>query len=324
MKHFNSFLFAALLLALASAGCTDKVATEAERPGEWTCATLIPEDYESLERDGRPPDPTRGVAARTLLWPLGSTVTVGFIGGTQTERDSVRRAYAEISQYANLNFSITDAPSPRQNIMVGFANSGAWSQIGINALGVQSGQTVNYPTWARTQRGTYVHEALHSVGVLHELQHPDGPCLDTAVVLEYYQRTQGWSIPQIYWNVLTRHERSNVIYTTFDLVSVMSYGAPAAHTCLKVGLPRGTVMSKGDRDLLKKIYPGRGEPPIDPPGTNITLTQAQIDAYWTFDATVVTAQQRAVSAEATAVQLRRQADDLAGQGRARLRTLLKK
>ena len=267
------FLALTILFAVNAWQCVRTDTQPAQ--GEWVCSTQIPEDYKSLERDGRPPDPMQGVAAKTKLWANGSTVTVGFLagGGSQIERDSVRRACALISAYANLNLSVTEATTPRPDIVVAFQNSGAWSYIGTDARYVQSGQTLNLAPWALQQRGTYVHELLHACGVLHELQHPDGPCLDTAVVLEYYRRTQGWSDQQIFWNVLTRHDRSSSIYTAFDPASVMSYGAPAAHTCNKVGLSRGTAMSAGDRALLQKIYPGRGGP-IDPP-TGITITAAQ-------------------------------------------------
>ena len=123
MKRYT-FLLLALALSLSCWQCTQETQPDPP-PGQWTCSTLIPEDYASLERSGLPPDPLKGVAAKTLLWPLGSTRTVGFIGGTQIEKDSVRRAYAEISQIANLNFSFPDVGP--YDIRVAFANSVYWS-----------------------------------------------------------------------------------------------------------------------------------------------------------------------------------------------------
>ncbi len=255
--------------------------TLAPTNGYWTCSTKHPEGLTSFERSSQPPSPLDGVMARTKLWSNGYTIRVGFIGGTQIEWDSVKRACALLSTYANINFSFPSAPPYDER--VSFENNGAWAVIGKDALLYTSGATINLARWALTQPGAYVHELQHALGGLHEQQHPQGPKYDTLKTLAYYRAWQGWSDPQIYWNVLTRHNTVDNTITPYDRISNLHYPTPPEITKDGVGSPGGRALTGGDINILKLAYAGRGTPPTDPPGptgTNVTLTAAQAQALY--------------------------------------------
>ncbi len=287
MKHLNKFaapVLALLIFGLFFTRCIDHKTPPKTDPitadtigiknGVWFCATELPADeVASLKRSTRPPSPLDGVAAKGKQWPLGSTIHVGFLAGSQIEKDSVKRACTLLSTYANINFDYPE--SGPYDIRVDFAQNGAWSYIGTDAKFVATGPTVNLASWALNQRGAYVHEFQHAVSLLHEQQHPSGVCYDTAATLAYYRATQGWSDQQIYWNVITRHNVNNVIMTQYDKNSNMHYPIPAQVTCNKVAIPGGRALTGGDISTLKLVYPGRGGP-VPPPTTTVTLTAAQV------------------------------------------------
>ncbi len=299
MKHLPLLI----LLALLSVGCKQSPKDGGQPPvttadtigfhnGLWICGTQHPHDIPTTERTTRPPDPLDGVAAKTKLWPVGSTLRVGFLAGSQIERDSVKRAWTVITTYANLNVSYPDAGP--YDIRVDFANAGAWSYIGTDAKYVTGGPTVNLAPWALNQRGAYVHEFQHAIGLLHEQQHPNGVCYDTLKTLAYYKAWQGWSDAQTYWNVLTKHNVNDVIMIAYAPRSNMHYPVPASITCNGVGIPGGNGLIGNDIDILKKLYPGRGTPPTDPPiepptGTSVTLTAAQAQALYAQTVAALTA-----------------------------------
>lgn len=248
--------------------------------GIWSCGTEHPRDIDldPNERSSMPSTPLQGVAARGKQWVNGSTLHIGFVGGSALEKDSVKRAWALITTYANLN---VDYPAAGPyDILTGFQNAGAWSYIGTDSRdkAAAGNITMNLQSWALNQMGAYVHECMHAVSFLHEQQHPLGPCIDTAGALAFYKSTQGWTTEMVYWNVITKHKIADVYYNAYKANSIMHYPVPPQATCNHTAIAGGRYLTPNDIELLRMLHPGRGTPPPPPPPgpTGIILTPGQI------------------------------------------------
>ena len=186
-------------------------------------------------------------------------VTVSFIGGTATQR-----------RLATDRFKIVDAAAPGLsfkfvpsggNIRVGFGCSGHWSYVGTDAIRQPATkQTMNIElrsndTWREWDR-VGIHEILHAIGFGHEHQHPTADIpWNRAAVIEFYQRTQGWSESEIEYQVLRKATPSKLITTGFYLNSIMEYPIPPELTDGKVSVGWNYIFTKEDRQLVALMYP---------------------------------------------------------------------
>lgn len=218
----------------------------------------------------------RGVAGKGKTWPNGSTLKIGFIGGSEAQRDKVKDSYAFLGQFANLKFSYpTTGP---WDIRVAFVvNAGSWSYVGLDCKLVtdQTQPTMNLGFFGTGPDGhDYVvtHEAAHSIGLLHEQQNPNGAlCFNESVVIaELSGPPNNWSVAQIRFNVLDKYKTADVISTPFDAASVMEYALPARWLCSGVAITGGHTLSNGDKTLLSFLYPQ-----VAPTGPNVTITAVQ-------------------------------------------------
>lgn len=239
------------------------------KKNEWYCTCPGP-----LEFGGAPDDVQHGieaVGAKGKFWPIGSTIKIGFIGGTAAQKAKVRAVYAQWKLSANLEFIYPD--SGPWDIRVAFqAGGGAWSYVGSDARYVQSGPTMNL---GFDQQGTYEHEAGHSLGMVHEQQLENGVCYNEAnVIQDLSGPPNNWSVEQIRFNVLNYHKPADIITSGYDPTSIMHYPIPGRWTCNGVAIPGGKVISPQDKAFIAARYPGVIIPP-DPIGITITPAQAQ-------------------------------------------------
>lgn len=270
----------------------------------------------------------RAIGVRGAFWQTGQTIRIGFIGGTTTQQNRVKAAYAEWKKYVNLNFTFPTTGTT--DVRISFNPGSAWSVIGTGAKNVPQNQpTMNLGFFQINAAGidkVALHEIGHKLGGYHEqsFPSPNGYCFIWPNVIADLKRTQGWDEQTIHFNMDPIAAASVITTPLPDKKSILEYDLPGSWMCDGVAVVGGSELSETDKAFWGSIYPYSTVPTDPTTTTNVVLTPAQIEAYWQFDATVATAQQKAVAAEATAAQMRKAADDLTAQGRARLKTLLKK
>lgn len=233
----------------------------------WYCTCPGP-----LDLDNAPEGVERGieaVGAKGKFWPVGSTIKIGFIGGTEAQKAKVRAVYAQWKLSANLEFTYP-AGGP-WDIRIAFqAGYGAWSYVGTDARYVQTGATMNL---GFDQQGTYEHEAGHSLGLMHEQQLENGVCYNEAnVIQDLSGPPNNWTVEQIRFNVLNYHKPADIITSGYDPTSIMHYPIPARWTCNGVAIPGGKAISAQDKAFISARYPGAIVPPIT---TDVAITAIQ-------------------------------------------------
>lgn len=231
---------------------------------EWVCTTVTTDT--SHDRRGV----QRAVGLKNNWWPNGKILKVGFLDGTTAQQAAVKTYAPEWSKSANIGLAFP-AAGPF-DIRISFnANNGAWSYVGTDCIGVAA----QYPTMNLGWQSADViwHEFGHALGLMHEQQSPfGGICWDTAQVIQSLSGPpNNWSVPMIYWNVITPLNVASVIGNAYDPLSIMHYGIPSAWTCNKKAIAGGKVLSPSDKIFIAARYPGPVTPPVVWP-----LTPAQI------------------------------------------------
>ncbi len=262
MKKINPFF--ALIIAVGFSGWFS-FCKNTGKPGvppvvvvdstAWYCTPIAP-----MVED-------RAVGMAGKFWPKGSTIKIGFMGGTASQIAAVKASYARWKESANLNFEYP-ATAP-YNIRVAFAPGSAWSYIGTDCNNVSA----QYPTlnFGFGGSSTIDHEAGHSLGCLHEQQLAGGVCYNEAnVIADLSGPPNSWNLATIRFNVLDYHNPANIITNGYDQKSIMHYAIPARWTCNGIAINGGTEISVADRAFIAARYPYT-QPPNP---TTITITTA--------------------------------------------------
>lgn len=277
--YFCLCTIAGIAFATILAGCKNTptpppVTVDTMPSQEWYCTPIAPI-----------PVTERAVGMRGKFHPNGSTIKIGFIGGTEAQKTLVRNAFASWKQSVNLNFEYP-AQGP-YNIRVAFAAGSAWSYIGTDCNSIsQSLPTMNIGfglSTAEQQSGissTALHEIGHSLGLLHEQSYPNMVCWNEAnVIQELSGPPNNWSLAMIRFNVLDYHNPANVILGGYDSRSIMHYAIKASWTCNNTAIPGGTNITTADRNFIALQYPGTTPPPV----TTVTITKAQRDNIYRLE-----------------------------------------
>ncbi len=208
----------------------------------------------SVTRDG----PTASAAgSRQQLWPVGSTIAVGFQGGTAEQRSAVERYARTWTNYANIDLSFEDQENA--SVLVAFDSSGGnWSFVGTDVLRRADDEpTMNL---AQVTEANVLHQFGHVLGLQHEHGNPKA---SFEWNLPEIQRELGgppnhWSLDQIRANVLKQWEPDLYpVEKPFDPYSVMLYTFPANWTRGSIRLQMGERLSEGDKEFVRLLYPGR-------------------------------------------------------------------
>lgn len=276
MKKALILLLAIVCLnALFAPGCKNTPPTAppvvTDTLESWHCAPIAPL-----------PELKRAVGMRGKFHPVGSTIKIGFIGGTEAQKTLIRNGFASWKQSANLNFEYP-ATGP-YNIRVSFSGGSAWSYIGIDCNQIsQNSPTLNVgfglgaAEQAAGRSAVVEHEIGHALGLLHEQSIAGAICYNEAnVIADLSGSPNFWSEAQIRFNVLTPHNPANVIIGVYDSRSIMHYAIKASWTCNNVAIPGGNAITAGDRAFMSERYPGVVMPPV---GT-VTITKVQRDNIW--------------------------------------------
>jgi hypothetical protein len=209
-------------------------------------------------------------------WPNGSTLTVRFLGGAPDDHSTVENFVTEWEKHANIRFDFNNEPNAK--IRITFADDGAWSYIGQDALDIPlHAATMNFG-WL--DEGVVLHEFGHALGLIHEHQNPEeGINWDRdAVIRDLSGPPNYWTVEQIEHNVFRKYGIDQVNATEVDPESIMMYTIPEHWTLDDFHADPNDVLSDLDKMFIgaKKNYPfeDEGDGPIE-----ITVTERKpVDA----------------------------------------------
>ena len=200
-----------------------------------------------------------GLYSPDRLWATGQRLGVQFLDPIHPLIQMAVLGIARLwSRAANIDFDLAEAGG---DIRITTRENGNWSHLGTDAR-LRDPDT---PTMCLSVlRGRYavsryrrviLHEFGHALGLGHEHQHPRAAIRwDEDAAIRAYAKL-GWpedKVRRCLFSPLADHES-----TAYDERSVMHYPIPAQ--IQKAGKARGgaTRLSRGDRELVARLYPGR-------------------------------------------------------------------
>ncbi len=203
--------------------------------------------------------PTRAVVPDTrALWPNGTTLTVGFLGGSGDDQELVREVAPRWTEFANLHLQFVTA-APQAQVRIAFdTGDGAWSYLGDRVLDIPATQPTMNLGWV--DEAVILHEFGHTLGLGHEHQNPEGGIEwnDDVVIHDLSGPPNSWSEAQIRHNVLDRYSLDHLVGTSFDPSSIMLYFFPDSWVVGGEGTSRNEVLSDQDKAFIASdaAYPG--------------------------------------------------------------------
>lgn len=213
-----------------------------------------------------------GVPRMSLLkakkFAPGTTLRVGFAGGTAELRKGAQIAAEYLMQFAFIDFRFNNPPNSTLDVRITFdPNQGAWSYLGTDSLNIPRKQaTMNLgfendrSTWQ-----TAKHEFGHQLAAVHEHQVEGGINWNReAVYRRYSGPPNNWNKAEIDANVLETYSRSILNGTAFDPRSIMAYPVDPSLTLDGRGVGFNADLSDMDKQWLREQYPGRDGGPTTP------------------------------------------------------------
>jgi hypothetical protein len=218
----------------------------------------------------------RGAILNAAFWGRGTTLRVGFMGGSQALRERVRDiAMLWITQTgANLRFEFWTAPDvdpATADIRVSFVQNGrSWSNIGRFAGAVAAGEATMNLGWlteALADDGAHavvLHEFGHALGMIHEHLSPVGTINWDRERVTADLKAQGWNDADVESNMFQVFDPSTIFATDLDPHSIMMYHIPPEWTRDGFTTPWNTSLTLLDKRLIREAYGARpGAPALE-------------------------------------------------------------
>ncbi len=202
---------------------------------------------------------------RSLQWPNGTVLRVGFIGRVATDLRALIVSHLNAWNRRGASISFVQSTADPQIRITLAKGQGYWSFVGRDCLYIPKDQ----PTMALEGLSTRTspvelarvirHEAGHALGFPHEHSRPEIVAkLDPAKVIAHFMRHQGWDEATIRDQILTPLPRSAFIGTRMpDASSVMCYSFPGSLTRDGKPISGGNNISALDARFSASIYPQR-------------------------------------------------------------------
>ncbi|KAF8956725.1 hypothetical protein BDZ97DRAFT_154780 [Flammula alnicola] len=216
----------------------------------------------------------KAVVTRTdRLWPNHAQLHYAFLDRApltvyqQNQQSKVTRVVLEWSNYANISFAVTDNLAA-SNIRITFKPyDGSWSYVGNEVSKIDVSKATMNLGWvsgdndaiSADERAVILHEFGHTLGLMHEHQSPlrgNNITLKESAVLQFYERTQGWSEQEVRDQILSVYndqELSN--YSDIDLKSIMMYFMPAEMNNEGIEVKPNNELSALDKAFMTINYP---------------------------------------------------------------------
>lgn len=195
----------------------------------------------------------RGVVFKEELWQTGQIITIGFMDGTQAQKDQFFAAIVEVSKYTNIHFQVLQNYRDAM-IRVKHIPNQSWSVVGLQNLDVNRRQ----PTMSIGWNGVNVciHELLHMLGFAHEHQNPLAAIMwNIQKLIEIFTSpAHGWSVEMIEVNLLEQLSIDSIIGTAYDPLSIMHYRIHPEWTLDGYSTVENLVLSMLDKQLLGQLY----------------------------------------------------------------------
>lgn len=211
---------------------------------------------------------TRAAFEIAKLWQIGQTIRIGFLGGNATQQAQVMQIAPQWVEHANLKLEFGAAANAQ--VRIAFADDGAWSYIGSDALGIPSNQpTMNFG-WL--DAGVIQHEFGHMLGMIHEHQNPNTNPIQwnkPAVIAALSGPPNRWDAATIQHNMFDKYAVTQINGSDLDPQSVMLYSFPASWTLNGFHTDPNDKLSDLDKAFARRVYPGQGS--LTPPATALTV-----------------------------------------------------
>ncbi|MCU5132284.1 matrixin family metalloprotease [Bacillus cereus] len=195
-------------------------------------------------------------------WRNGRTLRVRFLDGDSAVHEKIKRYANEWSRYANLKFAFGNDPNAEIRISFRDPKRGFWSYLGTDNLSIPRNEaTMNFEGFNSNTSETefsrvVLHEFGHCIGVSHEQSNPAVNIpWDREAVYRHYERTQGWTRPEIDFQVLTKLNPIGTVFTPHDPKSIMQYPVPNEITIGDYEIGWNTTLSEVDKRFIGQMYP---------------------------------------------------------------------
>ncbi|RYY68194.1 MAG: hypothetical protein EOO13_12970, partial [Chitinophagaceae bacterium] len=207
---------------------------------------------------------SRGLADNYFLWDLGSTIKVKFLSGSPELQNKIFNIAREWEKYANIKFMMVKTGDADIRVRIGSGN-GHDSYIGTVCKQIdKSEQTMNLDSAdingnAEFLKGVTLHEFGHAIGLLHEHSSPiSGINWDKEKLYKEYAK-MGWTRDDVDQQVFYTYNKSYTNGTKYDNKSIMHYPIMPGETVDNYVIDWNLVLSPGDIDIIKALYPMKGK-----------------------------------------------------------------